>query len=163
MDLSIKDKKEALELIYRAIKKEIEEFKRSIEFAQNTANEAPGAMQSQHDTLKSESQRLAGDLQTKLISLERELREIKNLDLNSKDIVSVGSLIRLEDTTNGQSFHYFILPGGHGIEVKGRKDKITAISSDSPLGSAVMGKSSNEIVAVKIGQNLKKYKIINIY
>ena len=86
------------------------------------------------------------------------IRTAKVIDKSelSKDIVTIGATIELEDMEFGDKETYTV------VGTTEADPTVNKISNESPVGSAILGKGVGEIVTVKVNRIEFKYKIIEI-
>ena len=97
-------------------------------------------------------------LEARIAKLEERLaaaRVIEKRDI-SKDVVSVGSTVRLRDVDAKQTVEYRIVGSAEAnpAELK--------LSNESPVGKAIMGHKKGETVEVTTPRGSMKYKILEI-
>ena len=144
---------------YNALKKEIEDLstRRRREVAERikTAREFGDiAENAEYDAAKNEQ----AMLEARIAKLEERLasaRVIEKRDI-SKDVVSVGSTVRLRDVDARQTVEYRIVGSAEAnpAELK--------LSNESPVGKAIMGHKKGETVEVTTPRGSLKYKILEI-
>ena len=144
---------------YNALKKEIEDLstRRRREVAERikTAREFGDiAENAEYDAAKNEQTML----EARIAKLEERLasaRVIEKRDI-SKDVVSVGSTVRLRDVDAKQTVEYRIVGSAEAnpAELK--------LSNESPVGKAIMGHKKGETVEVTTPRGSLKYKILEI-
>ena len=97
--------------------------------------------------------------------IESEIREMEDILLNcqivddkntSKDVVSIGSTVRLYDEEFDEELEYRILGSTESNPSQG------IISNISPVGSALLGHKKGEEIKVKTGGDIIVYKILDI-
>jgi transcription elongation factor GreA len=93
-------------------------------------------------------------LEDSILQLERELEEVEIVDDDffQKGTVHVGSLVTIDD--GGEEIKCFI---GSMTDL----EDVIAITDDSPVGMAVMGKKKGDEVIVNAPSGSRKIKIIN--
>ena len=74
----------------------------------------------------------------------------------SKDVVSVGSHVRLRDVAAKQTFEYHIVGSAEANPAENK------LSNESPVGKAILGKKKGETVEVATPRGALKYKILEI-
>jgi transcription elongation factor GreA len=144
---------------YTALKKEIDDLstRRRREVAERikTAREFGDiAENAEYDAAKNEQ----AMLEARIAKLEERLaaaRVIEKRDI-SKDVVSVGSTVRLRDVDAKQTVEYRIVGSAEAnpAELK--------LSNESPVGKAIMGHKKGETVEVTTPRGSLKYKILEI-
>jgi transcription elongation factor GreA len=144
---------------YTALKKEIEDLstRRRREVAERikTAREFGDiAENAEYDTAKNEQ----AMLEARIAKLEERLaaaRVIEKRDI-SKDVVSVGSTVRLRDVDAKQTVEYRIVGSAEANPAQ------LKLSNESPVGKAIMGHKKGETVEVTTPRGSLKYKILEI-
>ncbi len=73
-----------------------------------------------------------------------------------KDVVSVGSRVKLRDIVAKKTFEYHIVGSAEANPVENK------LSNESPVGKAILGKKKGETVEVAAPRGSFKYKILEI-
>jgi transcription elongation factor GreA len=97
-------------------------------------------------------------LEARIAKLEERLaaaRVIEKRDI-AKDVVSVGSTVRLRDVDAKQTVEYHIVGSAEANPAEYK------LSNESPVGQAILGKKKGETVEVKTPRGSLKYKILEI-
>jgi len=97
-------------------------------------------------------------LEHRIATLEERLRDARVIDKKSvpKDVVSVGSKVRLRDVDAKQTVEYQIVGSA---EANPSENKL---SNESPVGKAIIGKKKGETVEVAAPRGKMKFKILEI-
>ena len=97
-------------------------------------------------------------LEHRIAQLEERLaaaRVISKGDIK-KDVVSVGSTVRLRDVDAKKTFEYHIVGSAEANPAENK------LSNESPVGKAIMGKKKGETVEVSAPRGSLKFKILDI-
>jgi transcription elongation factor GreA len=97
-------------------------------------------------------------LEHRIATLEERLlsaRVIEKKDI-AKDVVSVGSKVKLRDMGANKTFEYRIVGSA---EANPSEQKL---SNESPVGKAIIGKKKGEVVEVTAPRGALKFKILDI-
>jgi transcription elongation factor GreA len=144
---------------YQALKREIEdlstrrrrEIAERIKLAREFGDIAENA---EYDTAKNEQ----AMLEARIAKLEERLASARVIEKReiSKDVVSIGSTVRLRDVDAKQTVEYRIVGSAEAnpAELK--------LSNESPVGKAIMGRKKGETVEVATPRGSLKYKILEI-
>ncbi|WP_442603189.1 transcription elongation factor GreA [Paenibacillus sp. KN14-4R] len=97
-----------------------------------------------------------GFMETRIITIERMLKVARIADSVDTSSVHVGSLVVLNDLEFAEKLEYRIV-GPSEADVMENK-----ISYESPLGTALMGKSVGDTVTVSAPMGEMKYEILEI-
>jgi len=97
-------------------------------------------------------------LEHRIAVLEDRLRAAHVLEKKdiAKDVVSVGSLVRLKDIDANKTIEYRIVGSA---EANPSENKL---SNESPVGKAIIGRKKGETVQVTAPRGALKFKIISI-
>jgi transcription elongation factor GreA len=97
-------------------------------------------------------------LEHRIATLEERLRNARVIEKKdvAKDVVSVGSKVRLRDLDAKQTFEYRIVGSAEANPAENK------LSNESPVGKAIMGKKKGEIVEVAAPRGARKFKIMEI-
>ena len=97
-------------------------------------------------------------LEARIAKLEERLAAARVIEKReiSKDVVSVGSTVRLRDVDAKQTVEYRIVGSAEAnpAELK--------LSNESPVGKAIIGHKKGETVEVTTPRGSLKYKILEI-
>ena len=144
---------------YNALKREIEhlsttrrrEVAERIKVAREFGDIAENA---EYDAAKNEQ----AMLEARIAKLEERLAAARVIEKReiSKDVVSVGSTVRLRDVDAKQTVEYRIVGSAEAnpAELK--------LSNESPVGKAIIGHKKGETIEVTTPRGSLKYKILEI-
>jgi transcription elongation factor GreA len=97
-------------------------------------------------------------LEHRIAQLEERLlsaRVVEKKDI-AKDVVSVGSKVRLRDIAANKTVEYHIVGSAEANPAEHK------LSNESPVGKAIMGKKKGETVEVTAPRGALKFKILEI-
>ncbi|WP_432667479.1 transcription elongation factor GreA [Wukongibacter baidiensis] len=141
----IEDELDDLKAVKR--KEVAEKIKQALAFGDISEN-------SEYDEAKNEQ----AQLEERIAKLETILRKARVVDESeiSKDIVSVGSTVKVMDLEFDEEVEYTIVGSAEAdpYELK--------ISNESPVGKALIGRKVGELVEVQIPDGVTKYKVLEI-
>src|SRR5437867_5087033 len=97
-------------------------------------------------------------LEHRIATLEERLRDARVIDKKSvpKDVVSVGSHVKLRDVDAKKTFEYDIVGSAEANPAENK------LSNESPVGKAIIGKKKGETVEVSAPRGTLKFKILEI-
>lgn len=124
-----------------------ERLKQAIELGDISEN-------SEYEDAKNEQ----GFIEGRILQLEKMLRNAKVIDEQevAKDIVSVGSKVKLNDVNNSEEVEYMIVGSAEADPAQYK------ISNESPVGRSLMGQKVGSIVNVTVPMGTIQYKIVGI-
>lgn len=92
----------------------------------------------------------------RIAELEAKIRKAKIIEKPEGDEVALGSVVKLKDLETQDTLTYTIVSSA---EADPFDDKI---SNESPVGSALIGKKSGDVVTVEAPEQQLKYEIVEI-
>ena len=112
------------------------------------------AENSEYDDAKNEQ----ALLEHRIAMLEERLTAARVINKReiAKDVVSVGSKVRLRDVEANKTFEYHIVGSAEANPAENR------LSNESPVGKAILGKKKGEVVEVAAPRGSLKFKILEI-
>ena len=112
------------------------------------------AENSEYDDAKNEQ----AMLEHRIAQLEERLMAARVIDKReiSKDVVSLGSHVKIRDVNAKQTFEYHIVGSAEANPAENK------LSNESPVGKAIIGKKKGETVEVTAPRGAMKYKILGI-
>lgn len=137
-----------LEELKTVKRKEVaEKIKQALSFGDISEN-------SEYDQAKNEQ----AQLEDRISKLESMLRNAKIIDKEdiSTDKVSIGSRVLVKDLEYDEEMEYTIVGSAEADPFNGK------ISNESPVGKALLGRKSGDIVDVVVPDGVIKYQIISI-
>jgi transcription elongation factor GreA len=144
---------------YERLKQEIEELsttkRREVAERIRVAREFGDiAENAEYDDAKNEQMLL----EHRIATLEERLRAARVISKKdiAKDVVSIGSKVKLRDVAAKQTVEYHIVGSA---EANPSQNKL---SNESPVGKAIIGKKKGETVEVSAPRGTLKFKILEI-
>jgi transcription elongation factor GreA len=144
---------------YERLKQEIEELSTTkrrevaerIRIAREFGDIAENA---EYDDAKNEQMLL----EHRIATLEERLRDARVITKKdiAKDVVSVGSKVKLRDVAAKETIEYHIVGSAEANPAENK------LSNESPVGKAIIGKKKGETVEVTAPRGMLKFKILEI-
>lgn len=109
---------------------------------------------SEYDEAKMEQ----AQLEERILRIENMVRNASIIDEDgiSTDKVSLGSKVTVKDIENDLDMEFTVVGSAETNPYEGR------ISNESPVGSALLGRKTGDIVEVQVPDGLTKYEILTI-
>ncbi len=125
-----------------------EQIKTAIAFGDLSEN-------AEYDEAKNEQSRV----EHHILELEATIRNAQVIDENdiTTDRVSVGSIVKILDVQAKEEEEFAIVGGPEADPMKNK------ISNESPVGSALLGRSVGEIVDIPVPSGTWRVKIVDIH
>jgi len=75
--------------------------------------------------------------------------------------IGVGAIVEIEDADSGEGRTFFLAPVGAGITLTGPGGDgvLTVVTPASPLGRAVLGRTTGDVVDVAVDGDLREWQI----
>ncbi|APH18771.1 MULTISPECIES: transcription elongation factor GreA [Clostridium] len=144
----VKKLEEELEYLKTVKRKEItEKIKVALSFGDLSEN-------SEYDEAKNEQAFAEG----RIIQLENMLKNASIVDENEvpKDVVSVGSIVKVKDYEFDEEVEYIIVGSAEADPMNNK------ISNESPVGNGLIGKKVGDIIEVTVPDGVSKYEILKV-
>lgn len=144
----LKKLEDELDTLKTVRRKEVaERIKQALAFGDISEN-------SEYDEAKNEQ----AQLEERIVKLEAMLRNAKIIDDEdiTTDAVSIGSKVLVNDLEYDEEIEYTIVGSAEADPYEGK------ISNESPVGSALIGGKTGDVVEVQVPDGLIKYKILKI-
>lgn len=138
----MKDKYQVLECLIKEIEFQLDTTKSAYEMSKNASIDAPGKMQSNHDTTKEEQGALANSLASRIYEIERGIYSLKGLKLVQNEKVAVGSLVKLKG--NDSEKNYFLSTYGAGVKI----EEVIVITPLAPISKVILNKNIGDKVNI---------------
>jgi transcription elongation factor GreA len=97
-------------------------------------------------------------LEHRISMLEERMRAARVIDKKdvAKDVVSIGSMVRLRDMEANKTVEYRIVGSAEANPAENK------LSNESPVGKAILGRKKGEVVEVAAPRGSLKFKILEI-
>ena len=97
-------------------------------------------------------------LEHRIAQLEERLMAARVIDKReiSKDVVSLGSHVKLRDVEAKKTLEYYIVGSAEANPAENK------LSNESPVGKAIMGRKKGDVVEVSAPRGAMKFKILEI-
>jgi transcription elongation GreA/GreB family factor len=140
---------------------------RNARLAASSAHEAATAEENrpenQYDTRALEASFLARGQAARVAELELAIRVLRQFPLKpftNEDPIQTGALVTVE--CDGSEQLHFVLPSGAGLAIPHGKQKISVVTTSSPLGTELLGKSTGDSFVFKRGGAHKEYEVLSV-
>jgi transcription elongation GreA/GreB family factor len=157
-------KKRIHQLFIKQLTAELESITAAARASFATATSDEHRAENKYDTFKLESSFLARGQAKRVEELTDALDSLRMLPLktlNRTSPIQLGALVRLEsDDGTTRALLFGSAAGGKTIVVKG--EEITVVTSRSPLGQAVLGKTVGDTFDMKIGPVTQTFTVRSV-
>ncbi len=89
------------------------------------------------------------------------LHAFKPSPLPASARIAVGAIVEIEDAESGEGRTFFLAPVGAGVTLTGPggDGHLSVVTPASPIGRAVLGRTTGDVVDVTVEGNLREWEI----
>jgi hypothetical protein len=156
-------KTQVLQAIIDHLERERDALFRAAQAAHQTATHEQSRAEDHHDTFGLEASYLAGAQQSRVAQLDRTVTYFRGLASRESGPMSTiieGSLAVLE--SGGRQSRYFFAAQGGGITIEAGGQTIQVLTSQSPLGEALLGKEEGDEVEIEAKDQVREYRVVEV-
>ena len=132
--------------------------------AHSSATDSENIADNKYDTLALEAAYLAHGQSVRIEELLASINQYKRFnwpEFNQQSSIAIGALITIEDDS-GDAQKLFIGPNAGGLCIAEKSMMIRVITSATPLGRALLGKTVGDEVALHINNTSSHFTVVNI-
>jgi transcription elongation GreA/GreB family factor len=155
------DKDEALRALRELVADDLARAADAQRETQRGATHEEAKPENDKDTRALEATYLARGLAERVAALEDAVAKLGGLKLRSFDRdtpIALGAIVTLAPE-QGPPARYFIVPAAGGLKLKVGSDTLTTITTDAPIGRALLGAYEGDEVSVQTPQGPKALEI----
>jgi len=130
--------------------------------AHETATHEENIAENKYDTLGLEAAYLATGQARRAEAIRQAMahwRQFRPRPYDPSQGIQLGTLVCLVDA-EGQQQHCFLGPGGGSMKLGSGAQQVQVISSDAPLGQALMGKFEGDEVSMQLGPHRPVFEVL---
>ncbi|KGJ87981.1 membrane protein [Colwellia psychrerythraea] len=149
------NKKQLIEHIVIALKKELQQAIDAANEAHAAAVDDQSVAETQYDTLAIEASYLAEGLSRRVTEFQHAIDAYNALELvefNVDSYITLGALVQLSADEKANHW-FFIGPAAGGFRYQLDQKSITVITPQSPMGIALIGKQQDDDIEIMLGAN----------
>jgi len=157
------DKKALISQILATLSEELRLLVEAAKSAHVAATGEESKAEDQYDTRGLEASYLAGAQAKRAADIEKILTAYKFFNptnYTKHDAVGLGALVELESIARKSI--YFLVTQGGGISVSINGQAIQVITTQSPLGDALLGHKIGQVITVETRDGDREYNILSI-
>jgi len=155
-------KAELIRLIIERLNNDLELFVNAAKTAHEAAIDEENQPDNKYDTTALEASYVAQGQANRAQELRRSIEIYKQLELSEKnEKIRIASLVTLGDQSGCQR-KMFIGPTEGGLKISTESGDVTIITSLSPLGKNLIGKSVDDLIDISRGAAQICYHIVNV-
>ena len=157
------DKTQLIKRIVASLSNSLGVLEKAARASHAEATHESSKAESKYDTRGLEAAYLAGGQarQAKEILDSIEIYEkLTTRNFAPEEPIDLTALVEL--TMDGARSRFFIGPRNGGLEIEHRREEVTVITPQSPLGQTLMGRKAGQHWTAKLGGSVVKYQIVAV-
>ncbi|TWO70668.1 GreA/GreB family elongation factor [Caenimonas sedimenti] len=151
--------------VVKRLAEDLLQAEQAVRAAYETATHEENIAENKYDTLGLEAAYLATGLvrRTEAIRLAlADWRKFRPHPYDARKGVQLGALVCLMDS-GGQRQYLFLGPDGGSMKLDIGTQLVQVISSEAPLGWAMLGKFEGDEVSIEIGPLQKRFEVLRVH
>jgi transcription elongation GreA/GreB family factor len=132
--------------------------------AHETATHEENIAENKYDTLGLEAAYLATGQGRRVEAIRKALADWRQFSPRPYDAakgIQLGALVCLVDA-DGKQQHLFLGPGGGSMKLLSGTQLVQVISSDAPLGRAMLGKCEGDALSIQVGSVRQQFEVLRV-
>jgi transcription elongation GreA/GreB family factor len=157
------DKKGLVARLRETVARDLEAATRAARDAADAATHEENRPENDKDMRSTEASYLARGQADRVRELERCSDALRSLDLRAfrpEDAIAAGALVVVE--REGAIAAYLLAPAGGGMRVSAEGVDVQVVTPPSPLGRALIGRSTGDVVQVSGPGGLRDLEIVDV-
>jgi len=157
------NKQDLLQNIVSQIETELANAREAARASHEAATAEENRPENQYDTRALEASFLARGQAARVAELEYSISVLRKLPMRpfAKDApIQAGALVTLD--CNGTELLHFVLPSGAGMQALSGQARVPVVTTSSPLGAELLGKSAGDSFVFRRGGGSKEYEIVSV-
>jgi len=133
--------------------------------AHETATHEENVAENKYDTLGLEAAYLATGQARRAEAIRQAIanwRQFRPRPYDASKGIQLGALVLLVDSDNKQQ-QLFLGPDGGSMKLLSGAQAVQVISSETPLGRAMLGKGEGDEVSILVAQVRKQFEVLRVY
>ncbi len=158
----ILDKFVLLQQVLERLAEDLLQTEQAIRVAHEAATHEENIAENKYDTLGLEAAYLATGQARRAQAVRRAItawRQFHPTPYNASQGIQLGALVCLVDS-EGQRQHVFLGPDGGSMKLTGEARPIQVISSEAPLGRAMLGRREGDEVSIQIAATQRRFDVL---
>lgn len=132
--------------------------------AHETATHEENIAENKYDTLGLEAAYLATGQARRAEAIREAMaawRQFRPRAYDASQGIQLGALVCLVDA-DGQQQQLFLGPAGGSMKLASGNEAVQVISSDAPLGRALLGKGEGDEVSIQVGASRQTFEVLRV-
>ncbi len=136
----------------------------AVRVAHEAATHAENIAENKYDTLGLEAAYLASGQARRAEAIRQAMahwRKFRPSPYDASQGIQLGALVCLVDADNKQQ-QLFLGPDGGSMKLGSGADCVQVISSESPLGKAMLGKGEGDAVSIQVAPSRRQFEVLRV-
>jgi transcription elongation GreA/GreB family factor len=132
--------------------------------AHETATHEENIAENKYDTLGLEAAYLSTGQARRAEAIRQAMahwRQFRPRPYDASKGIQLGALVCLVDADDKQQ-HFFLGPNGGGMKLASGSEFVQVISSEAPLGRAMLGKCEGDQVSIQVASTQQQFEVLRI-
>lgn len=158
------DKTSLITEITRHLTEELATVQNAANEAHRTATHEESVAENKYDTFGLEAAYLAEGLSRRVEDIQAAIQTIRSpsLVLPRTEVVTLGSMVRLEEIESTEVAVFFISPVAGGLRVPFEGGECRVITPATPIGMQLMDKTIGDEVQISLAGKLCTFEIVDL-
>lgn len=152
--------------VLKRLAEDLLQAERAARAAHETATHEESIAENKYDTLGLEAAYLAAGQLRRADGIRKALAGWRQFRPGPYDVrkgIQLGALVCLIDCGDKQQLHVFLGPGGGGMKLASGSQLVQVISSDAPLGKAMLGKCEGDEVSMGAAPIRQRFEVLRVH
>ena len=158
------DKHELQQRVLQRLAEDLLQAEQAARVAHETATHEENIAENKYDTLGLEAAYLATGQARRADAIAQAMATWRQFRPGAYDEtrgIQLGALVCLVDAGGGEH-HFFLGPAGGSMKLVGGDSAVQVISSDAPLGQALLGKCEGDEVSIGRGPTRQQFEVLQV-
>ena len=144
---------------------DLQQVEQAARAAHETATHEENIAENKYDTLGLEAAYLATGQARRAEAIRQAIaqwRQFRPLPYDASKGIQLGALVCLVDSDD-QQCQLFLGPAGGSMKLVCGEQSVQVISSEAPLGRAMLGKCEGDEVSMQLSQNRQQFEVLSVH
>ena len=151
--------------VLQRLSEDLLQTEQALRAAHETATHQENIAENKYDTLGLEASYLATGQARRADAISQALanwRKLRPLPYDASKGIRLGALVCLIDS-DGQQQQLFLGPEGGSMKLVTGTQLVQVISSEAPLGKAMLGKCEGDEVAIQVARIRQQFEVLRVH
>ena len=158
------DKSLLQQQVLERLSEDLLQAERAMRVAYETATHNENIAENKHDTLSLEAAYLSTGQARRAEAIRQAMahwRQLRPRPFDASKGIQLGALICLVDA-DGKQQQFFLGPGGGSMKLASGSEVVQVISSEAPLGRAMLGQCEGDQVSIQVASTGQQFEVLRV-